>query len=351
MTPVAGPARRRAPGTAASPARPRAGDRGGATGPPARAGRRVLVTGAAGFVGSHLAARLVETGDAVHGVVRPGTAGRSLPGVEPHQVDLTDADAVQRLVHDVRPQWVFHLAGRVTGDRRFAAAGPLVLDNLAQTVHVLTAVAREGCERLVVAGSMEEPGRGEPATAAPGSPYAAAKWAASGVARLYHALYGAPVVIARLSMVYGPGQRDTTKLIPFVITSLLRGESPPLSSGRRAVDWIHVHDVVRGLEAAAVALGVEGQTVELGSGRLVTIREVVDWLFAMVGAAGAPRWGALADRPLERPVAADVEGSRRLIGWSPEVDLEGGLAGTVDWYRRVPGGGVIPAPPDSPGPA
>jgi nucleoside-diphosphate-sugar epimerase len=314
-----------------------------------RAARRVLVTGAAGFVGSHLTTRLVEAGDVVHGVVRPGTAGGSWPGAEAHAVDLADAAAVQRLVHDVRPEWVFHLAGRVTGDRRLDAAGSLVLDNLAPAVHVATAVAREGCARLVVAGSMEEPGRGEPATAAPGSPYALAKWAGSGVARLYHALYGVPVVIARLSMVYGPGQKDTTKLIPLVITSLLRGESPPLSSGRRAVDWIHVDDVVRGLEAAAVAPGVEGQTVELGSGRLVTIREVVDRLFAIVGTAGAPRWGALADRALERPVAADVEGSRRLIGWSPEVELEGGLAGTVDWYRRVPGGGVIPAPSDSPG--
>jgi UDP-glucose 4-epimerase len=83
------------------------------------------------------------------------------------------------------------------------------------------------------------------------------------------------------------------------------------------VDWIHVVDVVRGLEAAAAAPGVEGQTLELGSGRLGTIREIVDRIFAIMGAAGPPRWGALADRPLERPVVAGVETSRRLIGWSP----------------------------------
>jgi nucleoside-diphosphate-sugar epimerase len=141
-------------------------------------------------------------------------------------------------------------------------------------------------------------------------------------------------------MVYGPGQGDRTKLVPFVITSLLRGESPPLASGRRAVDWIHVDDVVRGLEAAAGTSGLEGRTLELGSGRLVTIREVVDRIFAIMDADTAPRWGVLADRPLERPVAADVEESRRLSGWAPRVELGDGLADTIRWYRTESVGGA-----------
>jgi len=302
---------------------------------------RVLVTGAGGFVGGRLAVCLAATGHDVHGVLRPGGRADAPAGAEPHVVDLTDADAVRRLVRDVRPDWVFHLAARVTGDRRLEAAGALVLENLAQTVHVVTALAQTGCTRVVIAGSMEEPGRGEPATATPSSPYAAAKWASSGVARLGHALYGVPAVVARLSMVYGPGQRDTTKLVPLVITSLLRGESPPLSSGGRAVDWLHVDDVTRGLEAAAVTPGLEGRTVELGSGRLVTIREVMERIFGLMGVVESPRWGALPDRPLERPIVADVAGSRALIGWAPQVTLERGLADTIAWYRD-PGRSLVP---------
>jgi nucleoside-diphosphate-sugar epimerase len=213
----------------------------------------------------------------------------------------------------------------------------VLLDTLAPTIHLLTALAREGCERLVIAGSMEEPGRGEPATAIPGSPYAAATWAGSSVARLYHALHGLPVVIARLSMVYGPGHSDTTKLVPFVITSLLRGETPALASGSRAVDWIYVDDVVRGLAAAAERSGLDGRTVELGSGRLVTIREVVERIVRLMDVTVAPRWGALPDRPLERPLVADVRESRDLIGWTPRVTLEDGLASTIEWYRKDPG--------------
>jgi nucleoside-diphosphate-sugar epimerase len=300
--------------------------------------RRVLITGAAGFIGYHLATRLAEAGHRVHGVLRPGGRGTGPAHVEPHLVDLTDAESVLRLVRAVRPEWVIHLGGRVTGDRQLDHADSLVLENLAQTVHVVTALAREGCQRLVIAGSMEEPGAGEPAIATPSSPYAAAKWAGSAVARMYHALYGVPVVIARLSMVYGPGQRDTTKLVPFVITSLLRGESPPLSSGARAVDWIHIADVARGLEAVAASPGLEGLTVELGSGRLLTIREVVERIFGLMGVAVAPRWGALPDRPLERAVMADVEGATRLTGWTPRVMLEEGLVDTIAWYRRAHAG-------------
>jgi UDP-glucose 4-epimerase len=299
--------------------------------------RRVLVTGAAGFVGRRLATELVTAGHEVHGTLRPGGLDAAAEGVEPHRVDLADQDAVQRLARAVRPEWVFHLAARVTGDRRLDEAAALLLDTLAPSIQVADALARVGCERLVVAGSMEEPGRGEPATAAPGSPYAAAKWAGSSIARLYHALYGLPVVIARLFMVYGPGQRDTAKVIPFVITSLLRGESPPLSSGARAVDWIHVDDVARGLTAAAVAPGLEGRTVELGSGELVTIRDVVERIVRMMGAPTAPRWGALPDRPLERPVAAEVTESRALLGWMPRVTLDGGLKDTIEWYRKLSG--------------
>jgi UDP-glucose 4-epimerase len=303
-----------------------------------RAGRRILITGAAGFVARRLATELVTAGHDVHGTLRPGGLGDAPEGVEPHPVDLAAADAVHRLVRAVRPEWVFHLAARVTGDRRLDHAAALLLGTLAPTVHVVDALARAGCERLVITGSMEEPGRGEPATAAPGSPYAAAKWAGSSVARLYHALYGLPVVVARLFLVYGPGQRDTTKVVPFVITSLLRGESPPLSSGARAVDWIHVDDVVRGLTAAAAHPGLEGRTVELGSGHLVTIREVVERIVRLMGATASLGWGALPDRPLERPVAAEVAESLALLGWTPQVTLDDGLKDTIEWYRKTSGG-------------
>jgi UDP-glucose 4-epimerase len=98
----------------------------------------------------------------------------------------------------------------------------------------------------------------------PCSPYAAAKWSVSGYARMFRALYQIPVVIAKIFMVYGSGQTDHTKLIPYVILSLLRGEAPRLSSGVRLVDWIFVDDVVDGLIGCAQTHGIDGRTVEFG---------------------------------------------------------------------------------------
>lgn len=296
---------------------------------------RVLVTGASGFIGGRLASSLVTRGVEVHGVARPGREGELPPGVLPAIAELTDPAAVLALVRSVRPETVFHLAARVTGDRRLASAGSIVLDNLAQVVHLATALSDAGCGRLVLAGSMEEPGAGEPATAVPGSPYAASKWAATGFVRMAHALYGLPVVVARLFMVYGPGQKDTSKLVPHVITALLAGESPALSSGLREVDWIHVDDVVDGLLAIAEASGVEGESLDLGSGRLVTIRRIVERIAERIASPGAPRFGALPDRPLERPVVADVARTRSRTGWYPRIDLEEGLRVTVEAYRRA----------------
>jgi len=142
------------------------------------------------------------------------------------------------------------------------------------------------------------------------------------------------VVIARLFMVYGPGQQDMTKLIPYVTLSLLRNEAPQLSSGTRQIDWIYVEDIVDGLIAAAQAPDIEGSTIDLGSGSLVPIRTVVEHLVNLVNPTIDPLFGALHDRPMEQVQVAKVSETFDKIGWKPTVSLEKGLALTVDWYRN-----------------
>ena len=298
------------------------------------AGRAVLVTGASGFLGHHVLRRLARAGAHAHAVSRreqteDGELARWW------QADLADADAVDHVMHSVRPDLVLHLAGHVSGNRALDQVIPSLHGNLLATVHLLAAASRVGCRRLVFTGSMEEPGLGE-ADATPGSPYAAAKWAASGYARMFHALYGLPTVVLRVFMTYGPAQKDLAKLVPYVTLALLRGESPRLGSGRRAVDWIFVEDVVAAIEAACRAPDVEGASLDVGSGSLVTIRELVERLAAIVDPTVPLGFGALDDRPLERPRTADVERTRAAIGWNPTTSLDAGLEKTVEWYRRAP---------------
>lgn len=246
-----------------------------------------------------------------------------------HRADLADADAVQALVRSVAPDTVFHLGSHVFGDPGHQFVRPMLESNLLGTVNVLTAVQDAGCRRMVMTGSVVEPRNGSTAT----SPYAAAKGAATEYARMFHALYGTPVVCLRLAMVYGPGQRDSDKLIPHVVTSLLRGEAPRTSSGRWEVDWVYVDDVVQAILLAAVGVEVEGHTLDVGSGDVASVRSVVERLAGMVGGDLDPHVGVVEDRPLERSVSSNLAQTRELLGWAPATSLRDGLWETVKWYR------------------
>jgi nucleoside-diphosphate-sugar epimerase len=135
-------------------------------------------------------------------------------------------------------------------------------------------------------------------------------------------------------MVYGPAQKDLTKLIPYVTLSLLRGETPKISSGSRLVDWVYVSDVVDGFIALGNQPGIDGSTIDLGSGSLVSIREIVQQLRLIVGGEEMPEFGALPDRPMEPTRLAGTAETFGAIGWKPRIPLREGLERTVAWYRE-----------------
>lgn len=292
--------------------------------------RKMLVTGGAGFLGSSLCRYLSDAGVEVHATSRE--ARQQPPAWS--QADLEDAGSVRELFARIEPDVVYHLAGHVTAAPDRDLVLPLFRSLAATTVNVLAAASEVGCRRVVLAGSLTEPTTAEET---PGSPYAAAKLTGSLYGRMFNALYGLSVVIARPFMTYGPGQ-SSGKVIPYVIASLLRGEPPKLSSGRLESDWIYVDDVVRGLARAGEVSGVDGATLDLGSGTAVALRSVVAKIEALVASRVEPEFGALAERPLERPRVADVEATSRLLGgWRPTVDLDEGLRRTVAWVRdRTP---------------
>ena len=291
---------------------------------------RCLVTGASGFLGRHLLAALAREGAEVVALSRAARDPEPVEGDTARWLAAhpEDPEALERALDEARPEVVFHLASLVSGRRDLELVLPAFQANLESTVNLLAAATRIGCRRIVLAGSMEEPEPGSP----PPSPYAAAKAAASVYAGFFHAAYATPVVTARIFMVYGPGQLDVSKLVPSSILTAIEGRRPKISSGKRDVDWVHVEDVARGLVALAVAEGIEGTTLDLGSGRLESVREVVERICRLAGVEG-PEVGALPDRPGEVVRRADPEATAARTGWRSAIGLDDGLAGTVAWYR------------------
>lgn len=290
---------------------------------------RALVTGATGHIGRALMTALTDAGVETLAVSRRPTTSEVraqwLVG------DLTDTEFLRRVVRDAGADVVFHLAGVVTGSRSVHAVLPTFTGMVQPTVDVMVA-AHECGSRVVLAGSMEDPGPGtrEP----PQSPYAVAKECCRRYAELMCESYGARIAVARIFMVYGPGPQPEHRLVPYIIRSLLRGQSPALSSGSRVVDWVYVDDVVAGLVALAKNDQAAGRIVDLGTGRPTTIRDVGERLHRLVGASVPLSWGALPDRPSEREVTADRLAALDAVGWQAHVSLEDGLARTVAWFKE-----------------
>ena len=293
-------------------------------------GRRVLVTEGAGFLGPTLCRALSERGAWVYAVSRQVEPGEE-NGVLWLRADFSNLTDVETILTTVHPEVVFHLAEFGNGRSELDLVVPTFESNLASTVNLLTTVARQGPVRVILAGSMEEPLAADEVAS---SPYAVTKWASSQYSRMFHALYNVSAVIARIFMAYGPGYQDQRKLLPFVIRSLLQGKVPELPTGERAIDWIFVEDVVEGLLRLAEADGLEGETVDLGSGELITVRRLVERVVDLVGSPLTPRFGTVEDRPFEMANVADAEATFRLLGWRPPTPLTFGLQKTIAWHTK-----------------
>jgi CDP-6-deoxy-D-xylo-4-hexulose-3-dehydrase len=304
-------------------------------------GRRVLVTGGTGFIGSHLVRRLVREGAEVTLLIPDTDCERIqdvLGDVTLYEVDICTDGAVRETLRQVSPEIVFHLAAVGVTDP-FLEPDVALRVNLDGTIHVVRAAAEVGARRIIHTGTSYEYGDLAPSGKLdPISPYAASKAAAWAFCRMYHRTMGWPIVCLRLFQVYGPGQRGT--LIPSAIEAGLAGKNIATTPGEQVRDWTYIDDVIEAYLHAATAEGIDGETFDIGTGVGTSVREVVELVFEHMDSAGRPDIGALLYRPGEVwRLVANPEPAANRLGWRAEVPLVEGLMRTLSEYES---GRVVP---------
>ena len=309
--------------------------------------RRVLVTGATGFIGRSLTRMLVEAGaDVWAGLFAEepaATADRLPPEASRLTIDVRDAKSVSQAVAEADPEAVFHLAAIGVTDASSGVREVLEV-NTGGTVNVLEALREQDIRRVVLVGTSYEYGARQAREGLdPFSFYGASKAGAWAFARVYWRTLGMPIVVARPGQVYGPGQPRHT-LIPAAVQAALAGADFPMTHGEQRRDFVFVDDVAEGLLAQATAPDIEGRSLDLGTGTTSTIHEVVQAIWAITGAQGRILAGDLPARPGEpMDVAVDAETTTKHTGWRASVSLEDGLRRVVQAVREESSSGVTEA--------
>jgi UDP-glucose 4-epimerase len=317
-------------------------------------GRCALVTGGAGFIGSHLVDRLVRDGWRVR-VLDDFSSGREAnlaaagEAVELVRGDVCDAGVLGECARGA--DVIFHQAAVASVPRSVAEPVRTHEVNATGTLLVLEAARRAGVRRVVFAASSAAYGdspelpKVETMPPSPLSPYALQKWMGEAYCGLYAGLYGLETVALRYFNVFGPRQDPKSEyaaVVPRFVTACLAGEAPVVyGDGEQTRDFTFVADAVHANVLAADAPGASGAMVNVAGGRRVSLNEILRLVAELTGAELRPRYEAARAGDV-RDSVADLAHARAVLGFEPRVDLREGLRRTIESFRRGPPGRGTP---------
>jgi NAD dependent epimerase/dehydratase len=311
-------------------------------------GKCVLVTGAGGFIGSHLTERLVESGAQVRALIRYNALGSRgwleespLNGqMEIVAGDICDRDSVRNAADNV--EVIFHLAAMIAIPYSYRAPASYLRTNVEGTLNVLQTARELEVKRVVHTSTSEVYGTAryvpiDEAHPLQGqSPYSASKIAADKMAEAFHCSFGLPVVTVRPFNTFGPRQ-SARAVIPTIIAQSLKGGKVRLGNLQPTRDLNFVSNIVDGFLAAGSEAVANGQTINLGSGREISI----GYLAKLIGKLADCSITVESEQQRVRPDKSEVERllasnqlAESVLNWKPAVTLEQGLERTIDWFRN-----------------
>ncbi len=308
---------------------------------------RYLVTGGAGFIGSNLAAALVQRGDAVVVLDNFSTGKReNLDGIHDRvqlvEGSITDLAVVRRAMQGV--DFVLHQAALASVQR--SVDDPITSNevNVKGTLNVLVAARDAGVKRLVYAasssayGDTEELPKHEDMPARPLSPYAVQKWVNEHYCKVFSSLYNLDTVCLRYFNVFGPRQdpaSDYAAVIPIFVTRLLAGTPPTIyGDGEQSRDFTFIENVVDANLKACEGAPKQGAVVNIACGARYTLNTLFANICDLLGVAAQPRYAPARVGDVKHSMA-DITQARKLLGFEPRVDFATGLRRTVEWYRTA----------------
>jgi len=308
---------------------------------------RYLITGGAGFIGSHLVRAFARDAEWVR-VLDDFSTGRmeNLRGagerVEIVRGDLRDLDTVRRAARGA--EYVLHHAAVVSVP--LSIADPIRTNdvNVGGTMNVLLAAREERAKRVVFASSTAVYGNSdrlpkrEEDPCHPFSPYAATKRIGEVYGDLFHRLWDVPFVALRYFNVFGPGQDENSPYaaaIPLFIRALLRGETPVIyGDGRQTRDFVYIEDVIQANRLALHCPNAVGHVFNIANGIEIDLNHLVAVLGRLIGSLRKPRYAEPRPGDIHRSLA-DIRLAREVLGFAPAVGLEEGLLRTIEWYREA----------------
>ena len=307
--------------------------------------KTVLLTGGSGFVGANLARKLLAQGHNLHLLLRPNHQDWRIKQIANdviiHQVDLCDSPRLERVIAQIKPDWVYHLA--TSGAYSWQNdARQIVQTNINGTVNLLEACLKTGFEVFINTGSSSEYGLKDHAPTEndvldPNSYYATTKAFNTQYCRLVSQNQKMNIVTLRLYSAYGPFE-DPKRFIPTLLVHGLHGKLPPLVDPMTARDFVYVEDVVGVYAKISTASGIPfGTVLNLGSGIQTTIGDAVDVTRTLLNIEQPPAWGAYENRQWDTDIwVANIEKIQKTLNWKPRFTLKQGLLKTLEWFQCNP---------------
>lgn len=305
--------------------------------------KKALVTGGTGFVGANLVRRLLAEGHEVHLIVRQLHSRWRIEAIADavhfHVLDLKDAEMTERLLQQVKPEWIFHLAAH--GNYSWQTNMREIVDtNFLSTVNLLDAALQSGFEAFVNTGSSSEYGFKDHAPKEdefvdPNSYYAVTKASATMFCRHLAQNNKVHVPTLRLYSVYG-AYEEPNRLMPTMIVRGLSGQYPPLVNPDIARDYVYLDDALDAYMLAAQKRSDDfGAVYNVGSGVQTSIRQVAEAAKEVFQIASLPVWGSMPDRIWDTTVwVADNAKIKQELGWVVKNDFQSGFAKMTDWFRQ-----------------